>query len=325
MSSDFSLPSSPPSRASSPESDESFVVNDKRQPIDKNLPPIVEVNFRGWLDIWDRLDKSRNKQERDIFGLTGHFTDPDTAEQRRAKLDLSGHRPRETDTFHQISDIDSAIAIFLKKIPIRDGSIIKYHMAFNVKYTLVKDTHIPPIRLELENGDIKTVYLHKVPNTRLLEMEPKALLRIHFPFLELPCGSVVVPEDHMSQFYDMCWRPAATDVLPEELVRDWPATVNDEKYRSQKRKDKAREEDSQRQTGPLQDMARDIHANFLNPLLDRCREIIDETEELRWARHFFLGYEMRGMKNRQDSMHPPPEGSLIYKGKCSLTLWSLPA
>ncbi|EUC60388.1 hypothetical protein RSOL_339330, partial [Rhizoctonia solani AG-3 Rhs1AP] len=93
----------------------------------------------------------------------------------------------------------------------------------------------------------------------------------------------------------------------------------------QKRKDKAREEDSQRQAGPLQDTARDIHANFLNPLLNRCREIIDETEELRWACHFFLGYEMRGMKNRQDSMHPPPEGPLVDHGKCSLTLWSLPA
>ncbi|KAG8734426.1 hypothetical protein FRC11_014272 [Ceratobasidium sp. 423] len=316
MSSDTSRPSTPDSshassRAPSP-------IWDDRKPIDKNLPPVFEVTLGGWREIWNRLDQSGDTHARDTFALTGHFTDPVTGKRRRAQINLEGCRPSLTDTTHQISDVDSVISKMTGRVPIRESAIIKHHMLLSPSHTLRKDTHTPGVMVDVDHRIQEEVPLHKMPNTRLLSLEPQGLIRIHFPYLKLPGGNVCPDEDHMRQWYDLVWRPAAEEVLPEELLRDWAASYNDEKFRASTKKsnDKRKEQDGEaenvEQRGTHhQDSGRDLHAEFLNPLLEACHRIIGATPRVEWARGFVLGYEMRGLKNRVDSMHPPPDDYLM--------------
>ncbi|CUA72099.1 hypothetical protein RSOLAG22IIIB_10079 [Rhizoctonia solani] len=325
------MPSSS-SRASTPSSSgasdrSGSPIHDERKPIDRNLPRLVVVTLARWLEIWYRMDQAGDTRGRDLFALTGHYTDPDSGKRRRAKIDLESCRPQPAHTVHQISDIDSVVAKMTGRIPIAPGAVLKYHMILNPSYTLHKDIGIPGVKV-VRGGREEEIPLHKMPNTRILELEPQGLIRIHWPYLELPNGGVCPDQEHMNQWYDLVWRPAAADVLPEELVREWPATMDDEKFRAATQKNKAKhkekvqedheremEQGQQQKAGEkrgshLSDCARDIHPEYLNQLLDRCREIITVTPEVSWARNFVLGYEMKGLKNRVDSVHPPPDSYL---------------
>jgi hypothetical protein len=153
--------------------------------------------------------------------------------------------------------------------------------------------------------------MHKVPNARFIELEPRALVRIHFPRLTPQGKSVCVSEEHMAMLYDSAIYPAAVDILPEDLIRGWASKYGDEKLRA---KAKRTNSDKGPQGRTLQQTGRDVHARFLNAWVRKFREIIENTHELRWARCFFFGVEMRGMKNREASLHPPPEEPLVNDG-----------
>ncbi|KDN34640.1 hypothetical protein RSAG8_12265, partial [Rhizoctonia solani AG-8 WAC10335] len=289
MSSDLSRPSSPDSSETELED-----VYDERKPIDRNLPPISQVTLG-----------------QDTFALTGHFTDPETGLRRRAEIDLSSYRPKPTDALHQISDIDSVIGVMFGRVPLLPGTIIKYHMILSPSHTLRTDLHIPPIKIQRWDGTTANQHLHKVPNMRIFELEPRGTIRIHFPHEEAAeGGKVCLDEEHARQFYDKCLYPAAVATLPEDLVREWPPSYVDEKFRGKKKKDKSDLNQEQR-GGTTQQSGRDIHTAYLNDLLAKARELVESEPELRWAQHFFLGFEMRGMKNREVSLHPPPEDVLV--------------
>ncbi|KAF8749472.1 hypothetical protein RHS01_10046 [Rhizoctonia solani] len=120
-------------------------------------------------------------------------------------------------------------------------------------------------------------------------------------------------DSQMAQLYDLAFHPAALQTLPEDLVQEWPGTYEDKKFRSQSHKSKQKE--YQNQQGKSQDMrggvaqqtGRDIHVEYIQDWLDCARAMIQETEKLRWARYFFLSYKLRGVKNWECSVHPPPE------------------
>jgi hypothetical protein len=134
---------------------ESTVVGeivDERKPIDKNLPPLHRLSLGDWIAIWRSLANSNNSRDRDIFALTGHFTDPDTGERRRAEIDLSTSRPRDSHVLHQVCDIDSVIGIVLDDLPILPGAIVKYYMLQSVTHTLDADLHIPPVLVRATDG-----------------------------------------------------------------------------------------------------------------------------------------------------------------------------
>jgi hypothetical protein len=140
------------SRPTHYDDDEPDLAYDERKPIDKNLPPCHSVTLQEWLNIWDRLQKSGNKQGRDIFGLTGHYTDPETGHRRRAVIDLTGCSPKDTDAIYQLSDIDSVIGIVYGDLPFQPSAILKFYMILSVKHTLTADLHIPPIRIGHVDG-----------------------------------------------------------------------------------------------------------------------------------------------------------------------------
>ncbi|KAF8748140.1 hypothetical protein RHS01_11013 [Rhizoctonia solani] len=112
---------------------------------------------------------------------------------------------------------------------------------------------------------------------------------------------------------NLAFHPAALQTLPEDLVQEWPGTYEDKKFRSQSHKSKQKE--YQNQQGKSQDMrggvaqqtGQDIHVEYIQDWLDCARAMIQETEKLRWARYFFLSYKLRGVKNWECSVHPPPE------------------
>ncbi|CEL53170.1 hypothetical protein RSOLAG1IB_11302 [Rhizoctonia solani AG-1 IB] len=301
-----------PARDFSPSSELDAFNDQGFKPIDRDLPEEHQVTLTKWLQIWIRLDQAGQTRARDIFGLVGHYVDPATNRKLRAKIDFSESRPNDTDTVHQISDVDSAIGIMMKTLLLKDQAIVRYHMVLSASHTLTTDLHIPPVEVEMRDGWTTKIPLHKIPNTRLFELEPRGLLRMHFPHL-LPSSSsgVHLTEDLMRQLYDVILYPAAIATLPEDIIRDWAPSYNDEKWRGQKKKDKSNNPNLEQQGGYTQQMGRDVHAQYMNPWMDKAREIIVEEPEVAWAAGFFWSFEMRGTKNRQESMHPPPEQALI--------------
>ncbi|KDN38063.1 hypothetical protein RSAG8_09748, partial [Rhizoctonia solani AG-8 WAC10335] len=297
------------SRPSGSEWEDPDPAYDERKPIDKNLPPRRTVNLGEWLAIWTRLSQSGNNHDRDTFALTGHYTDPDSGERLRAEIDLSGCCPKATDVIYQLSDIDSVIGIIYESFPFKPAAILKFYMTLSVSHTLRTSLHIPPITVKHVDGTTEEKHLHQIPNTRLLEMQPNGLVRIFFPFCELPGGGVCMDEAHMRDFYNLALYPAAVATLPEDLIRDWPSDMGDEWFRGTYRNKRDNTEGGGSGGNKVQQTGRDIPAHLLNTWMDEVRKRVGEKDELKWARNFFFAIEMRGTKNQAGSVHPPPENA----------------
>ncbi|KAF8670647.1 hypothetical protein RHS04_08578, partial [Rhizoctonia solani] len=292
MSSHFLSPNS-----SKPE--ESFEV-DLRKDVDKNLPAIKLVTLREWLAIWLRLDRESTPQLRDAFCLCSHFYDPESRSLRRAQITFNDCRPLNNVTIHQLADVDSAVGVAPRVIPLIQLptlKTVKYYMMQSMSHTLTSDLHIGTLDLPLGGNITKPMYIHKVPNIQFLDLGNNGMFRIHFPLLGTTGINMYLSDSQMAQLYDLVFHPAALQTLPEDLVREWPGSYEDERFRSQNHKSKRKEYQSQG----------DVHVEYLQGWLDCAREIIHGAEELRWARYFFLLYELRGVKNWEGSVHPPPE------------------
>ncbi|KAG9098673.1 hypothetical protein FRC06_006083 [Ceratobasidium sp. 370] len=304
--------------------------DDQLKSVDNNLPPLERVSLDAWCSLWERLNTPGNRDSRDALGLTGHFRNP-AGQMRRAQLDFSSHRVRERHALDQLCDIDSVIGVVQHQFPILGRAVLKYFMLHSVTHTLDSDLHIPPVSVVDENGYdkasipnpfllaslsrsadpprvLKDVYPHMVPNTRFIEMEPRAIIRVFFPLAPRNPSRTnnCLVEENMRQLYDLAVRPAATETLPHELHFNWPATYDDEKFRAE---NPGRTGDAgEGRTGgrTLQQSGRDVHAEYLNAWVDRIRELVDGVPDLKWARSLFFVVEMRGMKNREVSIHEPP-------------------
>ncbi|KAG8739124.1 hypothetical protein FRC10_006122 [Ceratobasidium sp. 414] len=296
--------------------------DDELKTIDKNLPRLERVSLDEWCKIWTSLHETGNQEGRDIFALTGHFRSQG-GQMLRAQLDLSSHRAQRRHVADQLCDIDSVIGVVLDKFPIVAGAVLKYFMLHGVTHTLDSNLRIPPVRVADENGYdkalleswtrltgwpymLKDVHPHMVPNTRFIEMEPRAIIRVFFPLAPRnPGRNNCLTEVQMRQLYDLAVRPAATEALPHELHFNWPATYDDEKFRAEN-PGRAGDAGEGRAGGrTVQQSGRDIHAEYLNPWISRIRELVDGSLDLQWARSFFFMVEMRGIKNREVSIHPP--------------------
>ncbi|GAB1523791.1 hypothetical protein RhiTH_006941 [Rhizoctonia solani] len=295
--------------------DEATFETDKREQIDKNLPEIKLVTLREWLAIWLCLDRESTPELRDAFGLCSHFYDPESRRLRRAQITFNNCRPLNNQTVHQLADVDSMIGVVPRNmplIPVPTLKTVKYYMMRSKSYTLTSDLHIGPVKVLMDDHTLE-MHIHKVPNIRFLDLGDNGMFRLHFPLLGSTGNNMYLGDSQMAQLYDLAFHPAALQTLPEDLVREWPGTYEDEKFRSQSHKSKQKE--YQNQQGESQDMrggvaqqtGRDIHVEYIQDWLDCARAMIQETEKLRWARYFFLSYELRGVKNRECSVHPPPE------------------
>ncbi|KAF8691127.1 hypothetical protein RHS03_08806, partial [Rhizoctonia solani] len=271
------------SRYSSPNytEDEATFETDKREQIDKNLPEIKLVTLREWLAIWLRLDRESTPELRDAFGLCSHFYDPESRRLQRAQITFNDCRPLNNQTVHQLADVDSMIGVVPRNmplIPVPTLKTVKYYMMRSKSYTLTSDLHIGPVKVLMDDRTLE-MHIHKVPNIRFLDLGDNGMFRMHFPLLGSTGNNMYLGDSQMAQLYDLAFHPAALQTLPEDLVREWPGTYEDEKFRSQSHKSKRKE--YQNQQGESQDMRGGVAQQTA---------MIQETEKLRWA-----------------SVHPPPE------------------
>ncbi|KAG9098556.1 hypothetical protein FRC06_006227 [Ceratobasidium sp. 370] len=284
-------------------------AGDLRKVIDKNLPYPTRCSLEQWCATRRALKESGQRQRCDRFTLTGHYTDQATDQPTRSRIDFHDHRIPDHIAPTQQSDIDSVLGIVKGDFPITAGVVLKYFMLLSTQHTLDADLHVPPVQVQDRHGPDMLVDLHKIPNARFFEMEPQALIRIFFPRLERgPSGSNCLSEGKLQLLYDHAVRQAAMDALPEELTGNWPAVWDDEMFRAA---------DNGRGTARgrhVQHTGRDVHSAYLNGFVGRIRQLVDAKEELEWARSFFFLVEMRGLKTRDGSMHPPPDPDIIFDG-----------
>ncbi|KAG9079473.1 hypothetical protein FRC06_007705, partial [Ceratobasidium sp. 370] len=281
------------------------LIGDRLKDIDRELPEITDVSLGQWLEIWQNLHSRGRLRDRNVFGLTGHYTDSGTGAKRRARLEpwlhtLQGHH------ISQFCDIDSIIGLVYNQFPTKNDATLKYFMLLSPMHALNENLHIPPVTYTDADGNLQSVHLHTIPNTRFAEMDPQTLIRIFFPRLDKRQSAL--KDSLMASLYDGAAQPAAMECIPEELRGNWPASYPNETWRAQNVR--ATTGDGQTATGARQYTGREVHSPYLNPWIGRIRELVDAKVELAWARSFFFGVELRGMKKREESMHQAPEDIL---------------
>ncbi|KDN35418.1 hypothetical protein RSAG8_11595, partial [Rhizoctonia solani AG-8 WAC10335] len=193
----------------------------------------------------------------------------------------------------------------------------------DVRYTLSSDLHIPGVKVRTGDRE-EMVKIHKIPNARFGEIGDSFLIRIFMPGLIDDAGRDArqqknyIGERELKLFYNMAVRQAASNVLPDNLVREWPAVFDSEQFRStiinRGAAGHTQDEDEEHEpAGPtrFQQTAREIYGHLFNNFLDELRRLVDEYEELSFARGFFLGVEAKNLKRVNESAHPPPDEALV--------------
>ncbi|EUC59165.1 hypothetical protein RSOL_299270, partial [Rhizoctonia solani AG-3 Rhs1AP] len=286
--------------------------------VDRRLPTIKAMTLRQWNDIY--RDLSGDALARNTFALTGHYTCPEDGQRYRAKIDTSSCSITRHQELSQICDIDSVIGIIRGEFPLKPRRTLRYYMLASPTHTLTSNLHIPELTIHDENGDEEEVALHRLPNARFAEMGEKELIRIVFPNarkeFKHQSEPNCVPDRHMGLFYDKAVLPAAILTLPMEIRRTWPASYQDEKWRAGRG---CLGNNNGNQAAParnhVQHSGREVHSEYLSDWLAAIRAKVDAEEDLAWARGFFFVMELRGVKNHNVSIHPPPEGPLLDEGK----------
>jgi hypothetical protein len=151
-------------------------------------------------------------------------------------------------------------------------------------------------------------------------MLDRTLIRFFFPnardLLKGRAEPNCVPTEQMRLLYRFAVHPAALEILPEELTRTWPATYNNAQWRAQRAPLRATA--TQGATGNrLQPTGLDFHSRYLNGWVELIKAKVNANEQLAWARGMFFGVELKGVKNRDGSLHPPPERDLVDEGECT--------
>ncbi|KAG8715075.1 hypothetical protein FRC08_011027 [Ceratobasidium sp. 394] len=280
--------------------------DDGLKDIDVDLPELTTISLSEWYEIWHRLHSDGQLVQRNLFALTGHYTDPVTRTKRRGKLGPHLHALRANHVVSQFCDIDSVIGLVRGQFPIKEDTTLKYFMLLSPTHTLKDNLHIPPVTYTDEDGNLQSTALHLIPNTRFAEMEPQTLVRAFFPRMTKRHSSL--KDDLMALFYDEAVQPAAMWCLPEELRNNWPAAYPNEVWRAQNVR--ATVAEGQAATGVRQQTGREVHGAYVNQWIDRIRHNVNTKPALGWARELFFGVELRGVKKREESMHEAADPDL---------------
>ncbi|KAG8728802.1 hypothetical protein FRC10_004563, partial [Ceratobasidium sp. 414] len=297
------------SSASPPPPDLPALDDDGLKAIDRRLPDIEDVSLGQWYDIWHRLHSQGRLVDRNVFALTGHYTDPATGAKRGARLEPGLHALRDSHVVSQFCDIDSIIGLVRERFPIKDDATFKYFMLLSPTHSLTENLHIPPVTYRDADGNVKlpqSINLHAIPNTQFAEVDAQTLIRIFFPRLDKTESAL--KDSLMASLYDEAVQPAAMQRIPEELRGNWPANYPNETWRAQNVR--ATTDEGQVATGARQRTGREVHGAYVNPWIECIRELVDTKAALAWARGFFFGVELRGIKKREESMHQAPEDPL---------------
>jgi hypothetical protein len=126
---------------------------------------------------------------------------------------------------------------------------------------------------------------NKIPNVQFGYFGHRHTIRLFFPRLQSPDRhSVKLTAEELQRLYDLAIRPAAVAVMPD-IVADWPGSFNTAEWKDR---------NSQRGFS---------HSTYLIPqgrmheFGRKIRSIINSNGLLTWARDFFWGVEIRGVKD----------------------------
>jgi len=126
---------------------------------------------------------------------------------------------------------------------------------------------------------------HTVPNVLFATFEQRHRLRMFFPNLKTDNRtSVVLTEEELTMLYDTAIRPTAHAIVPDS-IHDWPTSFQAARFR-----------DRNDYVG-FGNSAVIIRQSRFEHFNNHLRNLINHTEELKWARDFFWGTEIRGVKD----------------------------
>jgi hypothetical protein len=101
-------------------------------------------------------------------------------------------------------------------------------------------------------------------------------------------------KESMALFYNNAVRPAVTAALEPEMQGEWPLTATDEQFRAT------------RINGQVTFTTRSIPSNYLDRFLKSMHEHTRSSEDIKWARDFFLQVQIQGCKQSTRHYPPPP-------------------
>jgi hypothetical protein len=119
--------------------------------------------------------------------------------------------------------------------------------------------------------------------------EPHGLVRIFFPNKDTSSFGIHIEETKQELWYDLVLRPALLTMYPTR-DSELPATYRRHKLNSRV------------DSGQIRPYHHIVSSNALSILEDNMRDLVVEAgEELAWARGFFFGHQIRGVKG--DTVH----------------------
>ncbi|KAF9521312.1 hypothetical protein CPB83DRAFT_841362, partial [Crepidotus variabilis] len=179
-------------------------------------------------------------------------------------------------------DYDSLIGFgsALSKVKVDISVFPNPNPALNLK----KDVHVTHTYHNSHSDQAETVSPHKVPNTMFGSFGARHNLRIFFPRLVSAARKKSdVETEELAGFYDHALRPAIDRVYPGTL-HNWPGSFHTAQFRDMRR------------SGGFSNSSVILGRRSLDEFDAVLRELVDAEDTMAWAKDYFWGFEIRGLK-----------------------------
>ncbi|KAF9522442.1 hypothetical protein CPB83DRAFT_899623 [Crepidotus variabilis] len=247
-------------------------------------PPVVYSTLCNYLNRFRNIRSSEpedNNLDPELlaarFALTGITPDDSELVAVDINPDLLG--ASERDPFVR-RDIDSVLG-YTEENPVRDA--IHYFPYPNLSRTLERSVHI---KHSVMIDDEWTSYEPStVPNVHFGHFGHRHSIRLFFPHLKSDDRtSVRLQGEELEALYNLGIRPAAENTLAR-CVHDWPGSFSTAEWK-----------DRNASSG-FSYSSVVIPADSIQEFSTELRFLADTEEQLAWARDFFWGVEIRGVKD----------------------------
>ncbi|KAG8697508.1 hypothetical protein FRC08_006483 [Ceratobasidium sp. 394] len=279
--------------------------------LDLELPRLVAIDLEEFAQIYRELAAGADLSPEEfgphtVAALTGTYTQ--NGEPQRMKIvlpnDVQAHE------LEQHCDVDSVIGFVYEgdPFPLPDDVCLQYQPLNNTDFTLEHSLHLPTFKVPGRHATLMETYTeyHKVPNAVLGTIGGhnifKIMVRVFFPGImrerQAAAGNKVSKEV-MCALYDQVVRPSIEEVLPRELLSNWPLEWTDEQFRSTK------------DSGQTVFTSYQVPGEYLDDMLAMMHVKARENPASKMFRDFFLQVQIQGSKlgTKHHVEHPDIEGS----------------
>jgi hypothetical protein len=136
----------------------------------------------------------------------------------------------------------------------------------------------------------------------------RATIRIFFPGARDEMqDEVFLTKTLLAPFFDLAVRPAAARFCSAHFLRTWPPDYASEETRAVK------------PTGIAQFSGQNLNGRQLKRMIPEILELVDQNDELTFARGCFWMVEIKGVKGY--TTHPPPTQDSLGQGEFLSWLW----